>query len=145
MYSSTAGAAAGAGSVGAGAGVAAAAAGVGLSERLRRLQIVHELYARYAARLREELSKRELRMQPLDMWNVLKKLQPLRVNPPKEYKALFASQRACRPNVQTAPAAAVFTTGCVVLDDAPDSVMRHFNIMAMESLLEDVATCACKD
>ena len=31
----------------------------------------------------------------------------------KEYKALFASQWACKPNVQTAPAAAVFTTGCV--------------------------------
>jgi hypothetical protein len=53
---------------------AAAAAGVGLSERLRRLQIVHDLCADYAARIREELRKHELRTQPLDLWDVLKKL-----------------------------------------------------------------------
>ncbi len=99
---------------------------------------MHELCAQYAARLREELCKRELRMQPLvlDMWNVMKTLQPLRVNPPKEYKALFESQRACKSFVQSPPAIAVYTIGCVVLDDAPDSVLRHFDIMAMESLLE---------
>ena len=66
-----------AGSV-AGAGVAAAAAGVGLPEQLRRLHIVNDLHARNAARIRKELSARELRMQPLDMWAVLKTLEPLR-------------------------------------------------------------------
>jgi hypothetical protein len=47
---------------------------------------------------------------------------------------LFESQRACEQTV--APAAAVTTIGCVVLEDAPDSVMRHFDVLAMESLLE---------
>ena len=116
-----------------GAGVAAAAAGVGLPEQLRRLHIVHDLHARNAARIRKELSARELRMQPLDMWTVLKELEPGRAFPPKKCKALFESQRECKPIV--APAAAVSTIGCVMLEDAPDSVMRHFDVLAMKSLL----------
>jgi hypothetical protein len=46
---------------------------------------------------------------------------------------LFESQRECKPIV--APAAAVTTIGCVMLEDAPDSVMRHFDVLAMKSLL----------
>ena len=73
---------------------------VGLPEQLRRLHIVHDFHARYAARIRAELSARELRMQPLDMWAVLKRLEPTRrdkANP--HHLALSESQRACKPIV----------------------------------------------
>ncbi len=86
---------------------------VGLPEQLRRLHIVHDFHARYAARIRAELSARELRMQPLDMWAVLKRLEPTRrdkANP--HHLALSESQRACKPIV--APADAVTTIGCVM-------------------------------
>ena len=82
------------------------------------------------------MSMRELRMQPLDMWDVLKGLEPLRTHAPKEFKALFESQRACKPIKEKAQAAAVTAVGCIMLDDAPDSVMRHFDVLAMDSLLE---------
>jgi hypothetical protein len=53
---------------------------------------------------------------------------------------LFSSQKLCvnagRPKKEKAELAAVATIGCIMLDDAPDSIMRHYNIVAMESLLE---------
>ena len=98
-----------------GAGVAAAAPSVGLPEQLRRLHIVHDLHARCAARIRKELSARELRMQPLDMWTVLKELEPGRAFPPKKCKALFESQRECKPIVAPAAAVSVHTLFVVCL------------------------------
>ena len=63
-----------------------------------------------------------------------------RAHIPTEYKALFSSQKLCvkagRPKKEKAELAAVATVGCIMLDDAPDSIMRHYNIVAMESLLE---------
>jgi hypothetical protein len=86
------------------------------------------------------VSMRELRMEPMDIWPVLKRLEPLRAHIPTEYKALFSSQKLCvkagRPKKEKAELAAVATVGCIMLDDAPDSIMRHYNIVAMESLLE---------
>ena len=105
-----------AGSV-AGAGVAAAAAGVGLPEQLRRLHIVHDFHARYAARIRAELSARELIMQPLDMWAVLKRLEPTR------------RDKANHHHLALSEAEWMHVPAVVLQEDAPDSVMRYFDVL----------------
>jgi hypothetical protein len=135
-----------AGTANAGAAAVVAAASGGLSEQQRRLHILKriraEVNAIIAARFREELSMREFRMKPLDMWQVLKRLEPLRVNPPKWHRTLFDSQQACPLSKERAQAAAMAafgdaaTIGCIILDDAPDRVMCQYNLLAMESLLE---------
>ena len=79
---------------------------------------------------------RELMMKPMDMWQELKRLEPGRAYAPKLYTALFESQKAYQLNMDTAQPADVATIGCFMLDDAPESVMRHYNLVAMESLQE---------
>ncbi len=100
-----------------------------LWEMYIRLQVSHKWHVM-------RVSMRELRMEPMNIWPVLKRLEPLRAHIPKEYKALFASQWGWRLNKEKAELAAVATIGCIMLDDAPDSIMRHYDIVAMESLLE---------